>query len=226
MAKQIHPFLQPYREALVTMADPDRAIGQAAYMRHQFIFFGIGIPELRKTVKTLLRDHQPSRQHLHSIIRSAWAQPEREFQYVGIWLARASKKDWDDELVGLMEFMITHKSWWDTVDGIASELSGPYFQARPLLARKVTGRWNRADNIWLQRSSLIFLKSWKNDMDRKILEKHIARLSHSGEFFVQKAIGWVLRDLARTDPQWVKQYVQTHRAWLPALSIREALKHL
>ena len=226
MANALHPYLRPYRQAFELLADPVRAKGATAYMRHQFTFYGMPVPETRQTVKALIKKGLPAAAELDDVVRSAWAQPQREFQYAGIWLVKAAKKDWDAGLVPLIEFMITHKSWWDTVDSIAGDITGPFFIERRALARKVCGQWNRSENFWLQRSSLLFLKSWRSEMDTDMLVKHILHLSASKEFFVQKAIGWVLRDHARVDPGWVKAFVKGHSGVLPALSKREALRHI
>ena len=226
MATALHPYLRPYRQAFELLADPVRAKGATAYMRNQFTFYGMPMQETRQAVKALIKKSLPPASELHEVVRSAWAQPQREFQYTGIWLVKASKKDWDATLVPLVEFMITHKSWWDSVDSIAGDITGPYFMERRALARKVGGQWNRSDNFWLQRSSLLFLKSWRMEMDQELLTKHILNLAGSKEFFVQKAIGWVLRDHARCDPKWVRAFVNGHADVLPALSKREALKHI
>ena len=122
--------------------------------------------------------------------------------------------------------MITQKSWWDTVDSMASDITGPYFQRYPEQIRPVTGGWNRSRNIWLQRSSLLFQKAWKKETDKERLASYILHLSKSTEFFVQKAIGWSLREYAKTDPDWVRSFVKSHQKELAPLSKREALKHL
>ena len=118
--------------------------------------------------------------------------------------------------------MVITNSWWDTVDYIASELSAPYFKKFPGQIKIVTGAWNRSDSFWLQRSSLLFQKNYKAALDKDLLTAYILNLASSKEFFIQKAIGWVLREHSRFDPQWVKAFVDKHQ--LPSLSKREALK--
>ncbi len=134
------------------------------------------------------------------------------------------KKLWQASIIHLFEFCIINKSWWDTVDFLASECTGRYFLLFPEQIIPKTGKWNLSNNIWLQRSSLLFQKAYKKATDTQLLSAYTLHLSASKEFFVQKAIGWILREYARTNPTWVIEFVNTHT--LPALSKREAMKHL
>ena len=222
----LNPYLRSVREDLSLLADPLRAEGASAYMRNQFPFFGIPMPELRLYAKGLFKQGLPDTKAIPEIVDSAWSQPEREFQYVAIWLLRATRKQWDSRTITLAEVMITRKSWWDTVDSIASDITGPFFQDHPERINSVTGKWNRSHNFWLQRSSLLYQKAWKKETDRERLAAYIMHLSGSTEFFVQKAIGWSLREYAKTDPDWVRSFVKSHQKELAPLSKREALKHL
>lgn len=226
MNTPLHPYLKPYRQAFKLLSDPERAAGASAYMRHQFAFFGIAKPELLSTSRELMRAGLPGMAELPKVVKSAWEQPQREFQYLGVWLVKAYRKEWSDDLVPLLEYMITNRSWWDSVDAIAGDITGPYFLERRKLARKVDKRWNDSDDIWLVRSSLLYMKSWKGAMDQERLSELILHVCRSREFFIQKAIGWVLRDHARVDPDWVRSFVHEHADRLPALSKREALKHI
>ena len=127
-------------------------------------------------------------------------------------------------MINLMEYMIVKKSWWDTVDHAASDLTGPYFKLFPEQIIKITGRWNGSDNFWLQRSSIMFQKKYRKDTDTLLLSKYILLHTDSKEFFIQKAIGWALREYGKTDQAWVKRFVQQNK--LSPLSKREALKSI
>jgi 3-methyladenine DNA glycosylase AlkD len=157
-------------------------------------------------------------------VKELWALPEREFQYFAIELMAFHKKVWEQEVIELFEYCIVNKSWWDSVDFICTECVSPYFKKYTPRRKEITNRWNKSDNIWLQRSSLLFQKGYKKDTDTKMLAEYIVHLAGSKEFFVQKAIGWMLREHARVDVEWVREFVASHH--LPALSKREALKHL
>jgi 3-methyladenine DNA glycosylase AlkD len=223
-AAPIHTYLRPVSIAFRAHGNDEKARGARAYMRNQFEFFGIPTP-LRRTLTSQIFDAGlPALKDLPAILKNAWQQPEREFQYFAIELASRFKNDWDTSIVRDIEWLIVTKSWWDTVDSIAGWLAGPYFNRFPGQIRPVTGNWNQSDNIWLQRSSLLFQKSYKKHTNTSLLSAYILHLRDSREFFVQKAIGWALREYARIDPDWVSSFVIT--AGLRGLSRREALKHI
>ena len=161
---------------------------------------------------------------LFTVVKELWKMPEREFQYFGQELIGFHKKAWTKKIIGLIEFCITHKSWWDTVDALNTEGTGPYFLKFPEEINIITGRWNNAQNIWLNRSSLLFQKSYKTKLDQQLLSGYILKLSGSGEFFIQKAIGWMLREYGKTNPSWVKEFTRKNK--IAPLSKREALKNL
>ncbi|MBS1655677.1 MAG: DNA alkylation repair protein, partial [Bacteroidetes bacterium] len=121
-------------------------------------------------------------------------------------------------------YCITHKSWWDSVDQMASDCTGPFFLMYPELTKEVTGKWNRSNNIWLQRSSILFQKAYRVKTDTALLTKYILYCKGSDEFFVRKAIGWALREYSKTDPGWVVKFCKQNK--LHPLSHREALKRI
>jgi len=226
--RQIQPILMnsyliPVKKAFRQHTDPVKAAGAKAYMRNQFDFFGIQTPIRRQISKEIFQAGLPEIDALPIIIRDAWAQSEREFQYFAIELAGAMKNQWLPDMVPLIEKMITQKSWWDSVDHIATWILGPYFQKYPNQIKDVTYKWNQSDNFWLQRSSIMFQKSYRSKTDTKLLTDYILHCAGSKEFFIQKAIGWALREYAKTNADWVKKFVNTNE--LPVLSRREALKH-
>ena len=135
-------------------------------------------------------------------------------------LAKKAEK----ERIDLYEFMLLNKSWWDTVDFIASNLVGVHFQKYPDLIYPVTEKWMNSGNIWLQRTSLLFQLKYRQKTDVKLMSDYIQRLQGSKEFFINKAIGWILREYSKTDAEWIKKFVGNHQ--LAPLSKREALKWL
>ena len=156
-------------------------------------------------------------------MKEAWQLPEREWQYFALELLAHYKKQWRISTVKIIEYCIIHKSWWDTVDGIADVWAGEYFKLFPQQITSITGKWNQSENMWLQRCSLLFQKKYKGKTDTKLFSKYIKHLSSSKEFFIRKAIGWALREYAKTNPSWVKNFVESNE--LSPLSKREALKH-
>lgn len=218
----MHPYIAPVEKLFKQHAQAEKAAGAKAYMRNQFDYWGMPAALRQGITQSYLKEKMPGYHELDRIVKELWDLPEREFQYFAIDLVAAMKKYWKKDVINLVEFVLTHKSWWDTVDHAASELTGPFFRLFPEQIHNITGRWNRSDNFWLQRSSIMFQKKYKKETDRTLLGKYILSHTSSKEFFVQKAIGWALREYSKTDPKWVADFVQQHQ--LAPLSKREALK--
>lgn len=221
----MHPYIIPIQEQFKKNADPENSNWSKAYMRNQFDFFGLDAKLWRKLTKEYIKQNPvPSRTELTKIVKELWSLPEREYQYFAVELIASTKKQWDEKIISLIEYCITHKSWWETVDHCATDLTGPYFKLFPHQIKPITGKWNTAADFWLQRSSIMFQKFYKKETDTKLLAQYIKQLAGSKEFFVQKAIGWALREYSKTDPVWVKNFVKLNE--LSPLSKREALKRI
>ena len=218
-------YLIPLEQQFQRHADPARAAGASAYMLNQFEFYGIPMPERRKLCRAFIKTNLlKSMTDCDKVVKEAWNLPEREWQYFAIELLTFYKNQWKISTIKLIEYCIMHKSWWDTVDWIADAWAGEYFKIFPEQMISITGKWNRSDNMWSQRSSLLFQKKYKKATNTKLLSEHIVHLSESKEFFIRKAIGWILREYAKTDPGWVQNFVHSNE--LSSLSKREALKNL
>jgi 3-methyladenine DNA glycosylase AlkD len=161
---------------------------------------------------------------LDAIVRELWMLREREFQYCAQETLFHYRKLWMTQTIKVIEHVITTKSWWDTADFIAYDCGGSYFKMFPKNIKTITGRWNASANMWLQRSSLLFQKRYKKATDTTLLTDYILHIAASKEFFIQKAIGWILREYAKTDADWVRDFVKKHE--LATLSQKEAMKHL
>lgn len=223
--KQLKPVTTKVIEELAKLANAENAIAMKAYIKNQFNFFGIKTPERRMILKECIRGNAiKNKSELNDIAKELWTQPERELQYCAIEILMAYKKLWEEDTIEIIEYCLTNKSWWDTVDPLSYDCAGSYFKSNPPLIIDITGRWNRSENKWLKRSSLLFQKNYKNETDSSLLAKYILHLSSSPEFFIQKAIGWILREYAKTNPDWVRKFVGETQ--LASLSQREALKHL
>jgi 3-methyladenine DNA glycosylase AlkD len=221
----MHQYISPLKKQFNLLQNKERATGAKAYMRNQFEYFGLEAKQWRQIVKTHIKTTPlPVYDELPAIVKELWQLPQREYQYAGVEIIAAQEKLWRPGMIELIEYCIVHKSWWDTVDHIASELTGSYFRMFPGQVKPVTGRWNKSDNIWLQRSSIMFQKFYKKETDTALLSAYILNLAKSNEFFVQKAIGWALREYGKTNPAWVKRFVADNA--LASLSSREALKRL
>ena len=204
-------------------ADRNIAVNQEAYLQNQFELYGLPTP-LRKEIQKpfLLKENLPNKKELPHIITELWSKPQREFQYFAIDLNRKYLKKIEFQDIELFELMITNKSWWDTVDLIATNLVGAYFKLFPEQIILVTKKWMNSDNMWLQRTCLIFQLKYKEEIDTDLLTDYILQLKDTKEFFINKAIGWILREYTRKNPEWVIDFVNKYE--LSNLSKREALK--
>ena len=205
--------------------DPKNAVRMKAYMKNKFEYLGIKSPKRRELSKPFLTKHSlPPTEHIWSIIQELWMQPEREFQYFAIELASRYSRSVEKEWIKDYENLIVNKSWWDTVDFIAATLVGHYFKLFPETIKSVTDSWMQSENIWLQRTCLIFQLKYKDEVDTELLSSFIKKLSDSKEFFIAKAIGWSLREYSKRNPVWVLDFVQNNA--LQPLSKREAIRRI
>lgn len=221
----MHTYLLPLQKIFLQHADKAKSTAAKAYLLNQFEFYGIAMAERRKLCKAFIKNNPLSSiTEVKKIVKQAWQLNEREWQYFSIELLSYYKKEWDNSTIKIIEYCITRKSWWDTVDAIADAWGGEYFKLFPSKIKTVTLAWNTSENIWLQRSSLLFQKKYKQLTDTTLLAKYIQHLAASNEFFIRKAIGWALREYAKTNAAWVKSFVAANNGLSP-LSKKEALKH-
>src|SRR5574343_121773 len=218
-------YLNELKKLFSISANPEQRDGMKAYMLNQFDFYGIKTPERDKIVKAYIKANPlKTIEEVNGIARKMWAFKEREWQYAAIDVFRYHHPLWEEQVIDLIESCLTTKSWWDTVDGIGSDWIPVYFSSYANQIIPVTERWNQSDNIWLQRSSILFQRSYKKNTNTHLLAKYILQHQLSKEFFIQKAIGWALREYSKTNPAWVKSFVESHD--LAPLSKREALKKM
>jgi 3-methyladenine DNA glycosylase AlkD len=225
-------YAKVIQQALEPLADPANAEPMRSYMRNKVEFLGIKSPERRIVLADIIhRYHLPLQHDLPFVVRILWALPYREYQYTAIDILekclRSKSYAFDDRVEQIISDILTEcittKSWWDSVDGLA-DCAGAYFQRYPLRTAATTEQWMQSGNVWLQRVAIIFQLKYKTATDESLLYSYIQRVAHSQEFFLQKAIGWALRQYARTNPDSVRSFVQ--RQSLSPLSVREAMKHL
>jgi 3-methyladenine DNA glycosylase AlkD len=221
----MHPYLQPLITLFEQNANPETAAPMKKYLRNQFELLGIKSPQRRELQKTFIAAHGlPPIEDIDPIMRDLWALPEREYQYTAMDLLDRRQKKLLPNHVPLLEYLITTKSWWDTVDGLAARQVGRLFIRYPEIRDEHIGRWRISDNFWLRRTTLLFQFPCKKNTDESLLFDLIRENLDSDEFFIQKAIGWALREYSKSNAQSVINFVaQTD---LSPLSHREALKWL
>ena len=206
-------------------ADPVQAAPMKKYMRDQFEYLGIKTPQNVALQKKFYAEHgYPPVSELDTILRDLWTLPQREFQYVAVGLLGRANKEIPATFIKTIEYMLTTKSWWDTVDSIAGGTVGVHFQRFPAVREKYLAKWRASENFWLRRTTILFQLNYKKETDFELLSEIIRENLDSKEFFINKAIGWALRQYARVNPQAVKKFVKSTP--LHPLSRREAMKHL
>lgn len=195
----------------------------AKYMRNLFPFLGLKKPERTALSKEFLKNRRRDLKIDWEFISKCYSKEEREFQYLAIdYMYEVKDLFTPRDLQRIEEFIIT-KSWWDSVDAI-NKTVGYIATKYPEVKEDVILKWIESDNIWLNRISIIFQLSYKENTDTEFLSKAILHNSNTGEFFIDKAIGWALREYSKTNMEWVKIFIENNT--LSKLSIREGSKYI
>jgi 3-methyladenine DNA glycosylase AlkD len=213
-------------DRLEAARDPERATSMRAYMRDQFDYFGLPAPALRVLEKAALAGlPAPGEDDLRAFALACWERPEREFQYVACDYLRTHLAVPGPSFLEVTRTLITTKSWWDTVDPLATRVVGGLVRHHPALVADMDA-WSADDDKWLVRTAILHQMHYAEATDTERLFGYCTRQAGHRDFFVRKAIGWCLRQFAYTDPDAVRHYVTDNRDRLSPLSVREASKHL
>lgn len=222
----IHAFAVDLEENYKLNQDPKRAQKMKAYMKNRYDFYGIPSPKRSIILKELLKSHKVgSIDDLVVLTEILWKKPQREFQYVAMDLLGKREKHLNQSHLNSIEHFICTKSWWDTVDWLAGHAIGNIFRTNQELIQAAKDSWMKTNNIWLQRTLLLFQLFYKEDTDKVLLGELIQELKTHQDFFIRKAIGWALRQYSKNNREWVINYVKKN-ADLSPLSKKEALKWL
>ncbi len=216
-------------ETLAAQADPERAAVQQAYMRSALPFHGVPLPDVRTAVTAILRQHRPAdRGAWREAILQLWdGVRHREEWYAALTLARSrSGRAWAQDLdsLELWEHLIRTGAWWDVCDEIAEHLVGPMLAAHPGRLTPILRTWSSDTDLWIRRVAILAQNRRGSDTDVELLADCLAGSLDDTDFFSRKAIGWALREYSKTDPGWVRAYVDAHADRLSDLSTREALR--
>jgi 3-methyladenine DNA glycosylase AlkD len=213
-------------DRLPAAGDPVRAAGMAAYMRDQFAFVGVPAPALRRLESEAFAGlPAPTPDDLRAFSGACWERAEREYQYVACDYLRKHVACADGAFLSSLEFLITTKPWWDTVDALATRFTGDLVRRSPALVTAMD-EWSRSPDTWLIRTAILHQLHYGERTDTARLFGYCLRQAAHKDFFVRKAIGWALRHYARTDPEAVRSFVHQNRSRLSPLSVKEATKHL
>lgn len=205
-------------------ADAERAKWQRAYMRHQFQFLGVAKPLHKALLKPYLPIVRKAETTDWPLIFNLWQCEYREMQYVAMEFLHSRRKTFTPVDVPHFQRLILEKSWWDTVDGLdrmVGDIAARYPQVKNTLLE-----WSLSDNIWLRRVAIDHQLLRKADTDTALLEQVIVNNLGQKEFFINKAIGWSLRDYSKTNPHWVRDFIARYASQMSKLSIREASKYI
>ncbi|HJA72849.1 MAG TPA: DNA alkylation repair protein [Candidatus Limosilactobacillus faecipullorum] len=215
---------QEIKAKFEAIANPDQAIPMAKYMRNQFEFYGIKSQARKVAEKDLITQAKKAKQVEWESLAQIWDDPHREMQY---FVA--------DYLMGMVRFMtyenlpkmkkfVTTKQWWDTIDTLVKVYGKVGLKDKRVDALMLT--WSTDEDFWLRRVAIEYQLLRKDKLKPDLLATIIENNLGSDEFFVNKAIGWALRDYSKTNPAWVQAFIESHQTGLSKLSIREGSKYL
>ncbi|OYQ40548.1 hypothetical protein CHU92_04525 [Flavobacterium cyanobacteriorum] len=218
-------FINELENVFTTNASAENAVAMEKYMKGHFPFFGIKTDMRRSLHKDIaLKYRDELKQNAREVAAALYIKEQREYHYSAIdLLMKELKKNFRDDDIVLIEHLLVTKSWWDSVDLVSKYLLGGYLEQYPDKKEETVSRFTTSPNMWLNRSVLLFQLGYKNKTDQQLLFRECLRHKDSNEFFIQKAIGWALREYAKVNTASVKDFVA--KAGLKPLSVREALKN-
>ncbi len=221
-----YKFISDLETDLRKNASFENAAPMKAYMKNNFDFLGIKTEPRRAILKSIIeKNKQELKTNFRVIASELFNHNEREFHSCAIdILVKEFPKNYKLDDIHFIEKLITTNSWWDSVDVIAKYLLGGYLQHFPEQKLSIIEQFSNTNNLWLNRSVIIFQLSYKEKTDFDLLKSECDKHKHSNEFFIQKAIGWALRDYSRFNPSGVVDYVNATN--LKPLSRREALRNI
>ena len=206
-------------------ADPVKAAQMSAYMRDQFKFLGIPTPQRKQLSREFLKGLSKNKTAADwAFISRCWEQPEREIQYLAVDYLVKLKPKLSPADVPRIKKLLTTKSWWDTVDAL-DMVVGDIALRNPEVDQTLL-TWSQDNDLWLRRTAIDHQLMRKNQTNTQLLKQILINNFGQTEFFINKAIGWSLRDYSKTNPDWVRNFIKRHKEEMSPLSIKEASKYL
>jgi 3-methyladenine DNA glycosylase AlkD len=213
------------------LANPARAEGEKRYLKSDFLHFGVGLPAIRRAAIDAARDN-PSRPELLALADRLWATtddgtPIFDMRMAAIEVLIQGVKLLEAQDIEVGERLIRDSKSWAYVDALAIKVVGDLVVRNPSLSTELD-RYVRDDNFWIRRTALLAMlpgiRADDGDLDR--LSRYGDLLIEEREFFIRKALGWVLRELSKRDPAWVISWVTPRVDRISGVTIREAVRHL
>ena len=215
---------QNLKEKFMRNADAGVAQEMQQYMKNKFLFYGYHTPARRKIYAENLKLEKKNKKIDWDLLNQAWNDPYREMQYFACDYLIALKKYLMFSDMDKIENFVRTKSWWDTIDSLIKPVG--YLGLHDERVNNLMLKWSQDDNIWIRRFAIEHQLLRKDQMNTALLAKIIKNNLNSEEFFINKAIGWALRDYSKTNPKWVKSFINEYSEQLTPLSIKESSKYL
>ena len=200
------------------------AESMSKYMQDKFRFLGIRGATRTEIYKKYFPDARKTKTIDWDFVENCWNKEEREFQYVVVYYLKAMQKFLKREDISRLKYLIVTKSWWDTVDLLAKVVGSLIIRIKGY--DQIMLEWSKDSNIWLRRVAILYQLSLKDKVDEIILDKILVNNLGDNEFFINKAVGWALRDYSKYNPEWVREFIKKNKDNMANLSIREASKYI
>ena len=204
--------------------DKENAIAMSKYMRNMFDFYGLSTPKRKEIYNDFIKSEKKSKKIDWTFLDKCYEDPHREFQYLVSDYLLAMKQYVTFEDISKIRNYITQKSWWDTIDFLCKVIGD--VELRDPRVKKLMFKWSNDENIWIKRSAIEHQLNLKDKTDCELLEKIIVNCFGTDEFFINKAIGWALREYSKTNPKWVRDFIDKYNDKMNNLSIKEASKYV
>ena len=200
------------------------AESMSKYMQDKFRFLGVRGATRTEIYKKYFPDARKNKVIDWDFVERCWNKEEREFQYVVVYYLKAMQKFLKREDISRLKYLIVTKSWWDTIDLLAKVVGSLIIRIEGY--DQIMLEWSKDSNIWLRRVAILYQLSLKEKVDKQVLERILVNNLGDSEFFINKAIGWALRDYSKFNPEWVREFIKKNKENMANLSIREASKYL
>ena len=211
-------------EEMIQHKNEEQAQKMSKYMLNKFEYIGIKTPERRKIFKNSFKEYKNKEKIDWEFVNKCWENKYREFQYIAADYLKNMKDKLTIDDIPKFKQLILKKSWWDTIDNLDMTIGA--LALKDSNVNKILLEWSLDENIWLRRIAIDHQLLRKEKTDTELLEKILKNNLGQAEFFINKAIGWALRDYSKTNPEWVKNFIEKNREKMAKLSIREASKYL
>lgn len=215
---------ETFKKLFDTHSNPERAISMSKYMKGQFSFYGIAAADRKNLYKDFLKTEKKQGTLDWAFLDQCYADDHREFQYLAYDYLLAMKKQVFFEDISFVKALVMKKSWWDTVDFLAQVVGNIALKDSRVEEEMLA--WSQEENIWVRRVAILYQLRFKQKTNTTQLEQIILNCVGTNEFFINKAIGWALREYSKTNPDWVRDFLEKYQEQMANLSIREASKYL